>query len=340
MKFSITNRSTYFTASTTRARLLKETGGGMDSLLHRYIAQTLTHHTLDITWCANNLGISKNDIMQVIDDLTCSHMPIEVEKDTAQLRTTDPITEIIDDKFLHIHLPMTTSVQDIALGMEPRNDKTLLISTDYQMYGRGQYSNKWLGHYGQNILISMMVPQKKNIVSLSVLLGSITRTWLAHQYNLPHLMVKWPNDIMLNGLKLCGILIEVHPSQKHWVIGIGLNVYHTPDAQKYVSQPIIALDEAVEGPLRRQDIIQGLAHAIHDIFHHQETLSVIQEKTKAEYNLYDFFQNKQIQAIENKEKICGIGRGINESGHYLMELGDGSIHTIASASIRLYTNIL
>lgn len=109
-----------------------------------------------------------------------------------------------------------------------------LIRAFHQSGGRGQYGNSWHSEKGKNLTFSLvmhpvfLVADKQfylsKITSLAVL-GMLTEILPSSQYDI---QIKWPNDILVNGSKLAGILIENLVSGnghlQNSVIGLGINV--------------------------------------------------------------------------------------------------------------------
>jgi BirA family biotin operon repressor/biotin-[acetyl-CoA-carboxylase] ligase len=103
------------------------------------------------------------------------------------------------------------------------------VSAGYQSAGKGQRQNVWESMAGENILLSMhYIPshaEESNPFLLNKLVAVSTAEWL-ERWHLPA-MVKWPNDIMCNNLKIAGLLIEnslMGERLRRSIIGIGVNV--------------------------------------------------------------------------------------------------------------------
>ncbi len=103
-----------------------------------------------------------------------------------------------------------------------------VIITDNQTKGRGRQSHKWISIPGQSLTFSIILypnamPSQSNIYSL---IAGLAITDCLNEYNIPA-QLKWPNDILINGKKVGGILCESKISGgviRSMVIGIGLNV--------------------------------------------------------------------------------------------------------------------
>lgn len=105
-----------------------------------------------------------------------------------------------------------------------------LVITNYQRAGRGRFQRKWESEKGKNLIFSILKNFTLNPADRIVLVyfaaysiySAINR--LVNEDSRLHLSIKWPNDILLNGRKIAGILIETVPGSDDFVIGVGLNV--------------------------------------------------------------------------------------------------------------------
>jgi BirA family biotin operon repressor/biotin-[acetyl-CoA-carboxylase] ligase len=106
----------------------------------------------------------------------------------------------------------------------------LVIRSDYQSSGRGQGKHSWVSDRGKNLLMSWIVYPAFLSVSEQFQLSkavSLAITDFLSRHALD-VKIKWPNDILCNGEKICGILIEnslVGIQLRHSIVGIGLNVH-------------------------------------------------------------------------------------------------------------------
>ena len=118
----------------------------------------------------------------------------------------------------------------IARGTWPGGERYL--RADYQTAGRGQHGNGWESEKGKNLLCSILLPPRKNIFDLNVIVSVAVHRMvrgLADE-RVRGLTIKWPNDIYWRDKKLAGILIEnaiIGGEVKYSIAGIGLNVNQT-----------------------------------------------------------------------------------------------------------------
>lgn len=123
-------------------------------------------------------------------------------------------------------------------------DGTVIMARD-QSSGKGQRGNTWIAQPGKNLTFSMVIYPKNVDVSNHYILSQITVlavSDLLMVYGIDH-SIKWPNDIVTNNGKICGILIENNITEQkinHSIIGVGLNVNQT-DFQEGINATSMAL---------------------------------------------------------------------------------------------------
>jgi BirA family biotin operon repressor/biotin-[acetyl-CoA-carboxylase] ligase len=139
----------------------------------------------------------------------------------------------------HIHLDVTDSTNRRAaeLAHDPAYAGTV-VTADLQVQGRGQHGRVWQSPAGANVLLSALLfppPQLRRpavLTAWAAVAVADTVAEIAGQQP----SIKWPNDVLLGGKKVSGILIEcgVAPpraesatTDPYFVVGVGLNVNHS-----------------------------------------------------------------------------------------------------------------
>jgi BirA family biotin operon repressor/biotin-[acetyl-CoA-carboxylase] ligase len=160
-----------------------------------------------------------------------------------------------------------------TLANDPANDGLAFLA-DEQTAGRGQHGRTWLAAPGQSVLLSLLVAPPPELCRPAVLTAwaavAVCAT-IQQTIDQPP-RIKWPNDVLLQGRKVCGILIESiaggragrsnPPSSPWFVVGIGLNVQESaamlaaaglPEATSLTQFTTLPLDtHAIAGDLIRQ----------------------------------------------------------------------------------------
>ena len=133
-----------------------------------------------------------------------------------------------------IYVPECHSTNDIAAQMlqQPSIHEGSVIITDRQLSGRGQRGAKWVSEHGKNLTLSIVLkpsflePKEQFFLNVVISLAVCE----ALKSYLSTVLVKWPNDIMVNDKKIGGILIENQIKGNvlaNSIVGIGLNVNQT-----------------------------------------------------------------------------------------------------------------
>lgn len=119
-----------------------------------------------------------------------------------------------------------------------------VISTDFQTQGRGRLSRVWISPPSTNIMTSFcfwLDSEKTDFVQLPQILALTTVEVLLRKGLFPQ--IKWPNDVLIHGKKIAGILTEAlqENERRGMILGIGLNVNMTPETLLSIDRPATSL---------------------------------------------------------------------------------------------------
>jgi BirA family biotin operon repressor/biotin-[acetyl-CoA-carboxylase] ligase len=223
------------------------------------------------------------------------------------------------------------------LDSEPLIPDGALVLAATQTGGRGRMGRKWSspqgGLYFSLILRPNLDLQRASLLSL-VLAVSCARS-LQNYINYP-CRVKWPNDVMIDGLKAGGILLEASGEMDrlaYVVAGIGLNVNQTlldlPVEVRGLATSLIA----VTG--QNCDLNLLAAHLLKDL--QQDYYSFLQEGFAPFLEAYKQFcihLQQPISVNNGKDQIIGINKDIDENGNLLIE-ADGKLLSISTGDVQL-----
>ena len=139
------------------------------------------------------------------------------------------------DAYKLILLDKIPSTQDWAHNLvveKKASDKTIVVAVA-QTAGRGRYRRKWISHTG-NLYASFIYKITERDPRLSYAVGVAVAETLIEFGLIPQ--IKWPNDILINGKKISGILIEY--SQNFVIVGVGINIKTCPTIPEYETTKI------------------------------------------------------------------------------------------------------
>ena len=131
------------------------------------------------------------------------------------------------------------STNDIALKLlKKKNSRPTLIVSEIQTKGRGTMGKKWISQKG-NLFISIFFEMNQkniNFKHFATLNAFLLKNVLSKQFA-KKIKIKWPNDLMYNNKKICGILQEVlsYKDKKYLIVGIGVNTNLDPKNKSFLS---------------------------------------------------------------------------------------------------------
>lgn len=244
-----------------------------------------------------------------------------------------------------ILLDTAASTNDAAWGYAGQVDSDgLCVLAEQQTAGRGRRGRIWHSQSGQSILCSLLISASNYSPSLLTLAVPVAVAESIAAICRLDAAVKWPNDILLNGKKVAGILIESRKSggQEFFVVGIGVNVHQ--DKSFFSAQPM-------DSPATSLDIESG-RHVDRNIFvrtlleRMEYWLGVAGGSVGKAHltNVVDEWKrrNRQIGtrlSLESDGQIyCGTCLGIDPAEGLIVQLDSGAIRVFSPATTTLIKN--
>ncbi len=204
------------------------------------------------------------------------------------------------------------------------------LITDKQTAGRGRQGRQWLDAPG-NFMGSTVVAirdQDPPIPTLSFVAALALYETVVHRLSSPQdLMLKWPNDVLLDKAKLAGILLERHGDCA--IIGIGVNLAAAPLVQ---GREVLAL--SAKGPAPQRDAFANdlAAQLATEIARWRETgFDPIRNRWLAASHCV----GEQLSVHEGEGITTGTFDGIAEDGALQLRLADGAIRAIRAGDVML-----
>jgi BirA family biotin operon repressor/biotin-[acetyl-CoA-carboxylase] ligase len=301
---------------------------------------------------AEKAGVSRAEIWKKINKIKNKNVEIKSIKGKGYCLAS-PI-ELLDDKKIRNQLSSYTNehLQSLELLYQTESTNQLLMEqlanfpihanvllAEYQSEGKGRGSNKWLSGPGVGLCMSIgwhfdYIP--KTFSALSLATGVVIAKSLARP-GTAVINLKWPNDIMFNGAKMGGILIESrgqHAGSVDVVIGIGINIKLPSHLSSQIEQDTTDLSDAY-GFLPSRNFLAVII--INNIF---QLLSEYQKHGFEEYIdewcKLDICKGKQAVIHLNDNNIEGTVDGIDNNGNLLMiENGKRNKYSSGDLTIRL-----
>lgn len=230
-----------------------------------------------------------------------------------------------------LYFPSVTSTNDVA-AEEAKGGAAHLttITADEQTKGRGRLGRIWQTFPEGGLAMSVIV--RGSGALLPILVSVALHKALS---KVGAVQIKWPNDILANGKKLSGILIESYPDptvkgQRFYIVGIGVNV-NTPPQGLPADLEATTL-QAISGlPHQKREILAEIVNEL------DKTLDLqAQEGDDPIINYYRHHCGtigQNVRWVDSGKEILGKAQGINDDGNLLLLTDDGAHVTCTTGDV-------
>ena len=211
-----------------------------------------------------------------------------------------------------------------------------LIVADEQTQGRGRRGRSWKSPKGTNISMTLILrpdlePSRASM--LTIVMGLSVAQGLKELLELP-IEIKWPNDAVLNGHKLCGILTEMSAQIdyiNYVVVGTGINV-NLPEIPEDLKEIATSLLIETGHTVNRAEVIGAVMQAFarnYESFIETGDLSGLRDA----YNEILANRDRQVRVLDPKDPYEGVALGINPRGELLVRKEDGSVSEVYAGEV-------
>jgi BirA family biotin operon repressor/biotin-[acetyl-CoA-carboxylase] ligase len=223
-----------------------------------------------------------------------------------------------------------------ALGPGDSNGRVCLGES--QSAGRGRRGRGWVATPYQNLALSIAWRFEFGpaaIAGLSLAAGVAVLRAL-EEFGVRDAGLKWPNDILLDGRKLAGLLVDVRgevagPSLV--VLGLGLNVHLAARDAALIDQPWAMLVERVSAPVDRNRLAALIIAHLLEMFRAFERTGF--ESFHAEWERLHVFAGKAVRLLTSQEEVTGTVEGIDPRGGLQLRDASGRVQTFYSGEVSL-----
>ena len=282
----------------------------------------------------NRFGVSRTAVWKAINQLKEAGYEIEAQQNKGyrlmaapDLMTEAEIkslmhTEWVAKEVLYFDTIDSTNIEAQELAEKGYPSGTLVVA-DKQESGKGRRGRSWVSPSGTGIFMTLMIKPdiNPNNASMLTLVAALAVAKAITSVTGEEALIKWPNDIVVNGKKVCGILTEMNAQFdyiNHIVVGIGINV-HNESFPEEISQMASSLMIEAGGKRfhRAQIIAETMSYfeQYYDTFLKTQDLSALVR----EYDELLVNRNKSVRVLDPKEPFDGKAMGITPKGELIVD---------------------
>jgi len=246
-------------------------------------------------------------------------------------------TELIG-KEIH-HFAEVTSTNDVAkkLAAGGAEEGTVIIA-ETQTGGRGRIGREWFSPKG-GVWFSIILRPKVSpedalrlTLTTAVAVAHVIRRMLRLNSE-----IKWPNDVLIEGKKVCGILTEMSTSGKivkSVVLGIGINAnVNVESFPEHLRNSVTSLKKELREEVPRERFLQALLEELeryYTMFTRSEFDLILEE-----WKELARFLGSHIEVVSCGEKLVGLAVDVDQSGALLIKTRDGNVRRVVSGDVSL-----
>ena len=187
-------------------------------------------------------------------------------------------------------------------------DNFTFVSADYQSQGKGREDRVWQSKSGENLMFSFLI-KNEELMKYSSVLSILTAVEVAKEiekYGINKANIKWPNDVLIDDKKVCGILLEGQIPD-YLVVGVGLNVNQKefPDGLR---RPATSLSLEIKRNLNIDELKSRLFNSIVNNF-----INIKLDQYLVYFRDHNYLQNKRVRVLINNEPFIGEVVGIDDN---------------------------
>lgn len=282
----------------------------------------------------NRFGVSRTAVWKAINQLKEAGYEIEAQQNKGYrlMAAPDLMTEAEIKSLMHTDWvakevlyfdtidSTNTKAQELAEKGYPSGT---LVVADKQESGKGRRGRSWVSPSGTGIFMTLMIKPdiNPNNASMLTLVAALAVAKAITSVTGEEAMIKWPNDIVVNGKKVCGILTEMNAQFdyiNHIVVGIGINVHNESFPEEISQMASSLLIEAGGKRFHRAQIIaetMSYFEQYYDIFLKTQDLSALVR----EYDELLVNRNKSVRVLDPKEPFDGKAMGITPKGELIVD---------------------
>jgi BirA family biotin operon repressor/biotin-[acetyl-CoA-carboxylase] ligase len=235
-----------------------------------------------------------------------------------------------------VYRSAVTSTMDVALEeIQNAAPHGTVVIAESQTHGKGRLEREWLSPPGGAYLSIILYPPKRLTASLTMI-ASLAVADCIEEITAIKPDIKWPNDVLVGGKKVCGILAKSGATPKgdcYAVLGIGINVNTDFSSQPDVAAIATSLSAATGNDVSRVAIIVSLLEHFEKRYEALVGGVLLWQEWKARLVTLGKF----VSVRSGKEVFTGLAESVTPDGSLLLRMSDGTIKEIPAGDVTLRT---
>lgn len=296
---------------------------------------------------SDKFGVSRAAIWKHMNTLKEEGYEIESvsRKGYKLIESPDILTYIEVEEYLHTeyigrnirYFETIDSTNIKAKEIAYESEEGTVVISEEQTLGRGRLGRSWVSPKGKGIWMSILLKPKIDPMKVAKItqIGAAAVSLAIQDLGIES-SIKWPNDIVINGKKVCGILTEMSCELNminYVIMGVGINVnLDSEDFQGEVSKVGTSLKIETGEKINRKELLGLFLNRFEELYipfveknDFSNTLKICREKS--------ILIGKEVKLIRASEERKGKVVGLNDDGELEVDYGNGVVENVLSGEV-------
>ena len=253
-------------------------------------------------------------------------------------------TKVVGRRLLY-HRRLESTMDEAARLAKESDDDGIVVVAEEQTAARGRFQRQWISEPGNLYLSVALRPSAWGLQYVSIMAGLAVARAIRKSTGLQPTL-KWPNDIRLNGKKVCGVLVESSATAGvvDWaVVGIGLNVALKPGDFPEIADIATSVNEVLVAEADRSELLGCLLHELDRLYmplrreappsEAEVTPSVLEWKSRLDT------LGRRVRVQWKDEVYQGMAEDVDSLGNLILRTDSGDVVTLLAGEVTSQVDI-
>lgn len=204
-----------------------------------------------------------------------------------------------------------------------------------QTAGRGRFRRQWIAPAGSTLPVSIVLRPSEAVLPQIVMISALAVARAIENATDVVPEIKWPNDVLIEGRKVCGILVESSSSDNggvYTISGIGINIHLNVADFPDIAETATSLHLATSAPVERRIVLQRLLEAFEDIYDAAKRGEPVMDRWSDRLVTL----GREVSASLNDGSVVeGRAESVDASGALYIRRSDGTLISVIAGDVTL-----